>query len=178
VAHGVAKLCLSDNDVIPGCCPDDRRPLPPFHASSIAHRSRSKEIRSPVAATIDDPCAQEKIAFSGYMNSLLTFTSTPQGVTISESLTGYSVKGVGETTGTVYGVHCTNKNTRVQLDDETLAIVQGPETEPSLEISSVLVLCIVSHNNAILTTRSHTVMTPDGDFAVDFTVEDFRCAER
>jgi hypothetical protein len=134
----------------------------------------TKEIRSPLEGTIFDPCVGEDIAFSGFIQSFLAVTETPQGFTVHDHSSYSNVEGTGQASGTVYRVHCTEKNTEIHLPVETFEVVQGPITEPSV-ISSVLVLCRLSTNNAILTTRSHTTMTPDWDFAVDFTVEDLRC---
>lgn len=139
-----------------------------FVAQPVFSGVITKEHATPIAATVFDPCDGENVAFNGTINTIATLTTTPGGLIATFHSNFRQISAIGETTGIVYQLHCTENMTRLEAP--------SPTTTPSIQ--TTVRLCILSGNNALFNALAHYSITPDGDVAVSFDNFEVQCTGR
>jgi hypothetical protein len=122
---------------------------------------------SPIQSEILDPCRDEEVAFSGSVHSVVTSTTTPQGLVHVVTVSNFvNVSGIGLTTGNPYRVNCVDHSSSFSSD--------GPITTPI--VISARILCALAANTALLSMKEQVTITPGGAVAVSFQVDQITCA--
>ena len=170
-------LCAGSTLVLAAACQEisapDRLPRPPVTFVTTGPGEPgptggvTQSLQSPISGEIYDPCLNEGILFEGFVHTLVTTAEAPNNISHVTLITNFEgVTGTGLASGDTYKVISTAVRSVLSFDG--IGIIPFVYTE--------MVFGALAGNTAILSFRRHTTVTPDGNIAVDYTVEEVRCA--